>query len=509
MPVLSKRFAVLAVCAFIVVHGLLAGLFPAQSLAISYVVYIVVILITTLSSFRATLRPASPARVMWALLTLGLLLWGIGMVISAWVDLFKHESSSIASYSDLLFFFYGVPLLLAMSLPRADQRSGFFIAIDVIQVCFVAYLTYAQVFSILPFSGERGEPLPVSRLVYTYDVENLVLGLACTARLLSSPSGTDERHFFVNLALFLWTYAVAAGTYNHAIMLVGFDSGHWFDCIVDIPFLVLTGSLLSVGNPQLGTATSRNLSRVGLFVDSVSPSFFTLAIVALGASVALTHFELGIAAIGIAIVIYALRGTIVQNRYVLAQESLRDAHDQLAHLSTHDPLSGVANRRGFDDELSATWGRARRSGAPISLLFVDIDYFKNINDSFGHRHGDECITNLAQALSGALPRQQDMLARYGGEEFAAILPETDQDGAFKVAQRMRDAVAALAIKNTSPTGSLVTVSIGACTYRGEPAANYEELIQRADKALYRAKSNGRDRIEALPFADGTAAAQSS
>jgi len=131
------------------------------------------------------------------------------------------------------------------------------------------------------------------------------------------------------------------------------------------------------------------------------------------------------------------------------------------------------------------------------LLLVDIDYFKRLNDRYGHPAGDRCLISIAAALQSMLPRGGDLLARYGGEEFAAILPSTDEDGARLVAKRMQEAVRSLNIHNETPTGALVTVSIGITVFESS-YAEAAEIVEAADQALYRAKESGRNRVEAMP-----------
>lgn len=177
-----------------------------------------------------------------------------------------------------------------------------------------------------------------------------------------------------------------------------------------------------------------------------------------------------------------------------ANEQLLSANVELNRMAQLDGLTGVANRRAFDQTLKQEWERAARANRPLALLMVDVDHFKKYNDGYGHQAGDECLKQVAQILRGALERPGDFAARYGGEEFALILPDTDAAGARGVAKRMRDAVHERAIAHAySPTASHVTFSVGVAAVvplHGVPA---EILVTNADKALYRAKDEGRDR----------------
>jgi diguanylate cyclase (GGDEF)-like protein/PAS domain S-box-containing protein len=175
-------------------------------------------------------------------------------------------------------------------------------------------------------------------------------------------------------------------------------------------------------------------------------------------------------------------------------EQLAEANRRLSELSHQDPLTGVANRRYLERVLGQEWRVEARHGQAVSLLSIDVDYFKPFNDIYGHPAGDGCLRRVAAALAGQLKRPADLLARVGGEEFIVLLPETGAAGAGKIGERLRQAVAELAIPHDgSSCAPHVTVSVGvaSCDPR---ALSSEELVQRADEALYRAKAAGRNRV---------------
>ncbi len=174
---------------------------------------------------------------------------------------------------------------------------------------------------------------------------------------------------------------------------------------------------------------------------------------------------------------------------------LEKAYEHLRSLSIRDELTGVANRRHFNQVLQTEWRRAKRLGHPLGLIMIDIDFFKNFNDSYGHLAGDDCLRMVAGALETALKRGGDFLARYGGEEFAAILPNTDLDGVASVAEHMRRAVEALELPHKdSSVSDRVTVSLGAASVVPNGFNRSDDLIDAADKALYEAKAAGRNRL---------------
>lgn len=168
---------------------------------------------------------------------------------------------------------------------------------------------------------------------------------------------------------------------------------------------------------------------------------------------------------------------------------------QLFELATRDGLTGVANRRSFDERLNVEWAHAMRSKRPISLIILDIDHFKQYNDTFGHGGGDTALKTVARTMAKCVMRRSDLFARYGGEEFAAILPATNSDAARRIGESMRAAVAALNMAHPENEGGIVTVSAGVATQYSDRDARLSAMCQAADDYLYRAKAAGRNRIE--------------
>ncbi len=181
-------------------------------------------------------------------------------------------------------------------------------------------------------------------------------------------------------------------------------------------------------------------------------------------------------------------------RSLTQKQNLIEKNSELNRLSHIDPLTGIANRRVFDDVLLREWNAYRHSGKNLSLLLIDVDHFKMYNDQYGHPEGDRCLQRIASALQAALLRKEDLVARYGGEEFGVIL-NSDEHGARDVAERMRAAVQALQIPHAASCKlPQVTVSIGLADAAGCDADSTAALLAYADGALYQAKANGRNRI---------------
>jgi diguanylate cyclase (GGDEF)-like protein len=190
--------------------------------------------------------------------------------------------------------------------------------------------------------------------------------------------------------------------------------------------------------------------------------------------------------------------TTLRNR-VRAHLTLKFQFDLLREMAFVDGLTGVANRRLFDERIEAEWRRCSRGQHPLSLIMIDIDYFKRYNDHYGHQMGDDCLRLVAHALKARIRRPYDLLARYGGEEFVCLLPETDLAGAATMAESLLAAVRGLDIPHIQAgSESIVTISLGVSSESfsrsGDISSTAESLIQRADAKLYDAKRAGRGRV---------------
>lgn len=178
----------------------------------------------------------------------------------------------------------------------------------------------------------------------------------------------------------------------------------------------------------------------------------------------------------------------------------KKAEEQLKLIASMDGLTGIANRRHFDNTLDLEWRRAMRSAKPLSLIIIDVDYFKNYNDVHGHQSGDSCLQKIAHTIRDSLRRAGNFVARYGGEEFMVILPETDTEGAYLFAESLREKIENLNIEHKdSKAGKNITISLGVSTSIPKKDSAQDELISLADKALYKAKQGGRNRVVRDPF----------
>src|SRR5437762_11464174 len=186
----------------------------------------------------------------------------------------------------------------------------------------------------------------------------------------------------------------------------------------------------------------------------------------------------------------AIRLAAMKRDLEQANSHLASAIETLHRISTTDPLTGAANRREIDNALDLEWRRAIRGRTPLTLMMIDIDHFKNYNDSFGHQAGDECLRRVAQAIQTRFHRAGDLVARYGGEEFAVLIAGVSADHARELAESLRETVEAIPAPHR-----VVTISVGVATFVPDRDATPDVLVRAADEALYAAKDAGRNRVE--------------
>jgi diguanylate cyclase (GGDEF)-like protein len=367
------------------------------------------------------------------------------------------------------------------------QRS-----IDAILAITLGYLYFALMFSWTTLQG-TANTTAANMVAGMFDLENAFLVVTATIRFLAADT-LQRRHFFGVTAAFSGLYAVIAAYYNHHVALdVAPDIGSLYDLIVDVPFLALM--ILALQGP---TRISQTLNPpIGLvrFVRSGSPLLLALAVLVVALLLLRLHFGLGTAGAVIAVLGYGLRSILSQVDQIKTEDALRQDRTMLTQMAMHDGLTGVLNRRAFEEALQREWRLALRGQQTISLLLVDIDLFKQYNDRYGHLAGDACLRDVADVLQRALQRPADRLARYGGEEFVLVLPNTSPSGAQKVATRLCQQVARLQLQHDDSPTRCLTVSIGVASLMPSDDSVPDDLISSADRALYSAKHKGRNRVE--------------
>lgn len=173
------------------------------------------------------------------------------------------------------------------------------------------------------------------------------------------------------------------------------------------------------------------------------------------------------------------------------------AYDAIKRQSVMDALTEIPNRRSFMERIEIECKRTQREGAALVVIMGDIDYFKQFNDTYGHKAGDECLKRVAHTLKKSLRRAGDYCARYGGEEFVVVLPNTSLKGGLVVAEEIRENILKMAIANKKSSWDVVSLSLGVAQFNKETSFSCDEIVVQADNALYRAKEKGRNRVEAF------------
>jgi diguanylate cyclase (GGDEF)-like protein len=389
----------------------------------------------------------------------------------------------------------GLPLLLALILPERGshptQDSDLSLWLASIQALLFAGLAWYALFFIHPFG--RIEILPGTLFPTTgnFLAEYAILATAFTIRLVarSSPLWTS---FYLAITFLLWAclglgvvlHAMPAQATSGSVRYVAFD-------------VVILAFALYGGRPAPSLLVSRS-GAATLYLNIVGPAVFPLVIFLVAVDVARVDFSAGIAAMGLSLLLFALRTASLQTGYRRMKEQMLEDNQLTALEARIDQLTGIPNRRSFDRTLDREWRRAERTRQPIGLLMVDVDKFKHLNDTQGHPAGDRTLKRIASILDARLHRATDFVARYGGEEFAVILTDTSPSDIKAIAESLRAAVAEARLPNATDIGPCVSISIGAALTRPAPPLVPSSLLSGADQALYRAKRNGRNRVE---FAD--------
>lgn len=460
---------------YMLCHGVALVLLPGHAQAVSFSFLVGAPLLAALACARRAWR--SDMRVGWLSLALGMLLWAGGMALNMYQEIGLGNADATPGASMLLYVLYGVPLTFAMAHPR--HEPWYLIVIDGALALLLGYLFFVHTFS---FATLSDAPAPgVDNLRLMFDIENLFIAVFALVRYLASGDAA-RRVFFRTLAIYAWLYMLMALYINHVATEASY--GGLTDVLIDAPFLLLAGMALR-GDPERVDTSPRRLT---LAVRAGSPLILPAALLVVSALMVDTHAGLAVVGFAMATLGSGLRGVVMQVRAMERQ-------DQLDVLARVDGLTGVANRRQFDQVLQAEWSRARRSGQGMGLLMVDIDHFKQFNDRFGHPLGDACLRAVATALAGCATRGTDVVARYGGEEFAVVVPSTSREGVLALAETMRRAVERLRLAAPDAVGQIgVTVSIGVAWIGQVGLADPGSLLAATDVALYEAKHAGRNRV---------------
>ncbi|MDQ0008583.1 diguanylate cyclase (GGDEF)-like protein [Luteibacter jiangsuensis] len=431
----------------------------------------------------ACLRVPTYERRTMVCLALGLACWFAGMAYA--IARSGAEENLISTY--VLFVSYGVPLLYAAVSTRDEPSMLSRRIVDGSLLILLVILCYLGVRDLRDANGFLKNEDMVW-VVVAFDVENVFLFLTFVIRSLTATEEREHR-FFRLTATFLGLYAIAAGIHNHDELHPNLPIFQQLaDVLPTVPFVALICLLHAQRHRRPFEPTRHRWARQ--LSVSLAPGLLLAAIFALSLGISETQRTFGRVVLALAMLAYVVRVTQTQFWFARTRDMLSEALAAVERVSLLDELTGIPNRRAFDQALAERTKEAAREGKPLSALMIDVDLFKTFNDTRGHPAGDVALSAVARLLAGTLRRPTDFIARYGGEEFVALLPGADRLGAQVVARRMNRAIYDAQLEHTHGIDGRVTVSIGVAT--GLPP-DVQSLVREADQALYVAKSSGRNR----------------
>jgi diguanylate cyclase (GGDEF)-like protein len=505
-----RRVLLWAFCAIVAAQFLLLILLREHSDAISrYCTGAIAVLGAGCILVRVGSLPGRE-RPTWLWAAAAMFLWAAAHVTEIFVGQSGGASSLTVDASDYIYVASGFPLLIAFSTTRELQSLHTVFLFNCGQILLACFLSYVLLY--------RMSLTPAAAGTVMGKIYGVSCGLLAVMSLLRSFTWAteEERRCVLTISLFLWTYLPIELGMDYATQHFGLRAGTLLDLAWNIPF-ALTGwkaLTLPLGEAEPGDSAGRRkaagwkMNKGRLLVECLCPMLINAGIFALAAAVMAQHLVPGLVSLFALLVIQGAQAAVVQMNYLAGRElllereqALQVANEALADLALMDPLTGIANRRRFTTALDDAWRQCVREGRAISLLVVDVDFFKGVNDRHGHPYGDACLIHVARVLSRQAHRAGDLVARVGGEEFVLLLPETDEAGAAAVAENVHGAIRELEIaNNASPFQCALTVSIGAATcvpggpdFHAAAATVPRLLFESADRALYRAKAQGRNR----------------
>ena len=435
-------------------------------------------------------------RSVWLWSSAGLFLWGIAHGAETfWIGNLGASNLNVDA-SDIIYFAAILAFLLAFSTTPETISLRAISLLNCVQIALALALAY-----LLLYRGSLDARDASTAMGKIYGGACLMLALISLIRSLSW-SSPEERQCVRWISISLWIYLPIEIGMDYATGVKGLRAGTPLDLLWSIPVGLAGWKALTLplGGPPV--RPGEQMSRRKLVVEAACPMLLETGIFALAVPVVPRHMILGLAAIFLILIIQGVQAAVIQRNYLSNRDlllererDLRSANAALEELTLLDPLTGIANRRRFNTTLSTSWRRAMRQHHPLSMLMVDVDFFKGVNDQHGHSYGDECLVQLARAMNMQARRPDDLVARLGGEEFVVLLPDTDEHGALFVAERLQQAVKDLGIVNdASPFDRRLTVSVGIAIARPVTGMDSATLLEEADRALYDAKAKGRDRI---------------
>ncbi|MFT4178397.1 MAG: GGDEF domain-containing protein [Thermomonas sp.] len=421
----------------------------------------------------------------WSLLAMAWLLWVLGMLLG----LQQRMSGVDVPFpvaAGVLYLLGILPMVLAISIVGLGRRDNLLRVIDSGLVAILGAL-YCGIRLGL-FGAGFGEVDPV----LLADMQNVFLVLLAGVRRAAAEND-DELRFFGLLFPFLLLRFAATFLYNRMVQADPALTAAWVQLLPVLPFMLVVVLAASPRPPRMWLGAVR----LAPFARAASPLAVTVLVLVMSALVVARGATMvGIVGIVLGVFGYGFRSTLL---LVRTEAAVRRLHK----LSRIDDLTGIANRRRFEETAGQAWLHAAQTGQPLALMMIDIDHFKSLNDRYGHNVGDDCLRKVAGVLTAIMADAPGMVARIGGEEFAVVVPGSDLDAAAQLAERMRAAVQALEKPLPDPAQQ-VTVSIGVADAWPREERGLPLALMLADRMLYEAKRQGRNRVCAAEDRDAGA-----
>jgi diguanylate cyclase (GGDEF)-like protein len=431
----------------------------------------------------------SPAliRSPWLLLALAVLmqvLWGsTNLLATVWGDKRGYLFALATVFSSM----YLIPCMFLVSRSFVRDEPRVVVWLDLAMSCVVAILLY-KFFTQMLSGPLAKDPNSIYVVLDNADAIDFSLAVMAILRLLGARS-FRWRFFYFAASSYLLVNAIVAAIYNRVEM---HGLPWWAGSLIDIPHALL--ALVAIRQPPRWLRVYHPSLAVSQTIASFAPIILSMMVVVLGFSVTRISFVLGLMTGCTSVLFYGLRVAFIQARYMDKQRAGDLSSLRLEQQVGRDALTGIANRVTLDTRLREAMQEGQRISHYCAVLMIDIDFFKQYNDSLGHIAGDACLVKVASVLSSQL-LARDSVARYGGEEFVVVLMDASAEAAVEAAKRMTGAIERLNIPHPLSPYERITVSIGIATQTSETSMDPVFMLEESDRALYMAKKNGRDRVE--------------
>jgi diguanylate cyclase (GGDEF)-like protein len=482
--------------AFLVLECVAFLLGPSIAHPAAYIVMVAAPLLTALTLVIRGLREDRVGRAAWVVFAASLCVWALGAIGNLWQEWILGHANEMYRGSMLGFHLAAVPIAFVLASEWRAAPRPLARVTDAVMAMALGYAFFLYTWAVLTARGAPDDA-GVHSMIWLLDAQNVFLFVGALVRWFAATS-RRERDFFRAVLVYESVYMVLVFVNNHYI--AGDPSfGPEVGAFISIAFAVLAG--LALLPPTLSLVPRRD-PRLVRAVRSASPTMLAGALLIVSLFVIREDYLVGTVGILIAVIGYGLRTTLNQVVYIERGEILQRERSELQNIAWTDALTGLANRHFIDRKLYRKMEHEKPLGEMLSVLMIDIDHFKMLNDHYGHPAGDACLREVARALRDAIVRPNDVVARYGGEEFIVLVHDADAAGALVVAERLRLAVENLHIENVGSPFGVVTVSVGAASAPPNVTVSTEELVAAADRALYDAKRAGRNRIKSLVIKPG-------